>query len=168
MSGGASFYRCYRWSAAIAPQKTYYGDTSRRFYPKKGVDTAGDPCGDVICPSSMSNACHTGVCYLGTCSSVRKMVGAPCTDGNPYTVNDTCTSAGVCSGKDPCDGHTCPASTQVCRVNRCISSSDSGKVGTPQCKEVFLPDGTSCDDLNENTTHSACRYVEIQFNLPNK
>ena len=102
----------------------------------------------------------------------------PCDDGDPCTINDTCTSWGSCEGAPkPCEdgnsctsngcdstsgacvhqpvskGESCPGPHDLCTVRRC-----DGKGGC-----VLVPDAWRCDDHNPCTldvckTSSPDRY----------
>ena len=101
--------------------------------------TLSDLCSKGKCASGQKKVCDDGntctgdVCQGGTCVS-SPLSGTACTDGNPCTVNDTCT-LGSClpGGPKACLG------TGACTVGVCDGA-------TGQCSVKTAGDGTSCSD----------------------
>jgi len=97
-----------------------------------------NPCDNVSC-GSPPNDCYapTGSCQQGVCIYPYKSQGSACSDGNPCTVSDQCSSSGTCvpgaavvvDDNNPCTADACDSSTGT------VSHSPLG-------------DGTSCDDGN--------------------
>ena len=82
-------------------------------------EPACDPCAHVVC--APLDQCHdAGTCdrSTGLCSNPNKPDGAPCSDGDFCSSNDTC-GAGVCNGGPPlnCDDGNC------CTIDSCDPGS---------------------------------------------
>ena len=99
--------------------------------PKDCGAIAG-PCGDGACDP------ETGVCQVDPFEE-----GTPCDDGDPCTVDETC-SGGLCEGAAKgCGGVAGPCMEGVC-------DPETGECGVP------LEDGTVCDDLDVCTARDKC------------
>ena len=85
-----------------------------------------------------------GVCIApnGTCTRPLKPAGSACNDGLANTINDTCNTAGLCTGIDPCVGISCPTvqcyGPPSCSLGTCSAG--------PQAA-----DGTACSTGNPLT-----------------
>ena len=114
--------------------------------------TVNDSCAGGTCAgvpvdcSALDDACNVGVCdpATGACVAEPRFEGGGCDDGDPCTVNDTC-SVGVCAG-EPLD---CSVLDDACNVGVCDANS-----GT--CVLEPRADGTACDDGNGCTDSDAC------------
>lgn len=113
---------CQRPTCQSGTQKTCANDgnlctddtcnffTGLCYTPKQCLDD-GNGCTDDLCDPS------TGLCGIPN--------SAPCTDGNPCTVNDTC-DAGACA---PGALMTCPDDGNPCTLDAC--NVDTGMCGVP-------------------------------------
>eukprot|EP01059_Diplonema_ambulator_P004353 TRINITY_DN14055_c0_g1_i1.p1 TRINITY_DN14055_c0_g1~~TRINITY_DN14055_c0_g1_i1.p1 ORF type:complete len:4521 (+),score=859.58 TRINITY_DN14055_c0_g1_i1:194-13564(+) len=119
--------------------------------------TSGDVCvngvcvGTLACGSSRcaSTACGVPMCLdNATCTYAYKADGTACDDGNSSTPQDTC-NGGLCVGRGPCWGVTCPPPSQCHQKGICIPLTGS-------CMDVYQPDGTPCDDKDANTRDDTC------------
>src|SRR6185369_12897371 len=96
---------------------------------------AAGVCGGAAVTCSPADACHVaGACdpLTGACSTPTQPDGAPCDDGDPCTLSDTCVD-GACTGGPP----------MTCNAGPCqgVVSCDPAN-GT--CSLVSLPDGSPC------------------------
>src|SRR5439155_833371 len=94
-----------------------------------------------------SDQCHTAGTSnppTGACSNPAKPNAAPCNDGNPCTLTDTC-QAGACVGTNEV---VCTASDQCHAAGTC-----SNATGT--CSNPAKPNGAPCDDGNTCTQTDA-------------
>src|SRR5205823_6309881 len=97
--------------------------------------------------------CHTaGACNptTGACSNPPRANGAPCNDGNPCSLTDTC-QAGACVGSSPV---VCTASDQCHTAGTCSNA-------TGACSNPAKPNGAPCNDgssctLTDTSQAGAC------------
>eukprot|EP01062_Namystynia_karyoxenos_P081493 TRINITY_DN8978_c0_g1_i1.p1 TRINITY_DN8978_c0_g1~~TRINITY_DN8978_c0_g1_i1.p1 ORF type:complete len:1528 (+),score=269.75 TRINITY_DN8978_c0_g1_i1:340-4584(+) len=114
-----------------------------------------DLCAGTLC--TRASQCHVaGACdsATGRCSEPPAENGTVCNDGDPATVNDSC-SGGICVGTLPCGNATCEASRgglldPRCHIPSC--SSDRGSCAIPTRR----PDGAPCADGRPETTAEKC------------
>jgi hypothetical protein len=106
--------------------------------------TFGNPCADdgVACTADI---CAFGDCAHGHFPPTYTRDGAPCDDGNPCTVNDTCLG-GVCQPGAPI---VCTALDQCHNAGTCSPATG--------CSNPPKTDGTGCDDGNLCTTGDTCQ-----------
>ena len=103
--------------------------------------TSGDICdantgtcmGTPMDCSHLDSDCSVGTCFYGTCISVAINAGSACDDGLYCTVNDRCSSKGVCSG----EARECGGFDGSCNVATCDEGSAS-------CLSVPIADYTKC------------------------
>ncbi len=109
---------------------------------------APDPAKPFDCTAS-SDACNTGTCYdnvgVAACKKLPKTVTTACDDGLYCTTGDLCDSAGKCIGGAP---PLC-GKVAVCNTVACTESA-KGCLTTPSTK------GTACTDSNPCTSGDAC------------
>ena len=70
--------------------------------------------------------------------------GTECDDGDDSTLNDACTTAGICEGET---GVECPAVTACTTAWQRVGDS---------CEATYAPAGTSCDDGSNETSDDVC------------
>ena len=104
-------------------------------------------CGGAVCRSA-NPACSLPVCTNGMCSEQPLSDSVLCNDNDPSTTGDQCNS-GVCVGRNACGGIQCMAVSQCHETGSCMPQ-------TGLCTSPPLPDGTSCDDSNEQTGRDQC------------
>src|SRR5439155_7095690 len=100
----------------------------------------------VVCTAS--DQCHTaGTCNpaTGACSNPARPNAAPCNDGNPCTLTDTC-QAGACVGTNEV---VCTASDQCHTAGTCNHA-------TGTCSNPAKPDGAPCNDGSACTRTDTC------------
>jgi hypothetical protein len=123
--------------------------------------TTGDVCTNGVCGGTpvvctALDQCHdAGTCdpATGVCTNPDKANGTACTDPDPCTTNDVCTS-GVCRGTPT----NCPSPT-LCQVSvACDPTSGS-------CVTVNQPDGTLCG-ANDPCSHDICQAGQCLTNQP--
>eukprot|EP00756_Hemistasia_phaeocysticola_P003826 Hpha_TRINITY_DN12473_c0_g1::TRINITY_DN12473_c0_g1_i1::g.43073::m.43073 len=106
-------------------------------------------CIGVVCLAS--DQCHkAGVCdeATGLCSDPTKPDDTDCDDGDPVTTNDHCVK-GTCVGELLCKGNDCSVCDAQCSRPSCQGSDGS-------CAEVFVSNGTVCNDGNPETFGDSC------------
>lgn len=114
--------------------------------------TTNDACKSGVCVGGTPkqcdapDLCHIGVCdeASGKCSSMPGNDGGQCDDGDPCTLQGTC-SAGTCMKGPPVD---CSVFNGTCAVGTC--DPQVGCVAKPQ------NDGTPCDDGLFCTVNDVC------------
>jgi cysteine-rich repeat protein len=110
------------------------------------VCTTGDTCVGGACVAGTAVVCNDGkFCTTDICDPVAGCTfvpnSLPCTDGNPCTLNDTC-SGGVCTS----------STAAVCNDgNPCTSDSCYSDVGC-----LYLPVALPCNDGNPCTLVDTC------------
>jgi hypothetical protein len=110
------------------------------------VCTAGACAGAPVDCSTLTDACHAGVCEptSGACVQTTAADGSLCDDGAACTTGDVCTT-GVCSGA-PVD---CSSMTDACHTGACDPA-------TGACGRTTRPDGSTCSDAMACTTGDVC------------
>jgi len=106
-----------------------------------------DPCYQVEC--AVETSCVASVtCIAGECVPTWVEDGTACDDGSSVTSGDKCAD-GQCLGMDACADVGCQPSpcrvSVLCVFGQCYDS-----------KEV-LPDGSACEDGNQETSGDVCR-----------
>eukprot|EP01065_Artemidia_motanka_P008729 TRINITY_DN143_c0_g1_i2.p1 TRINITY_DN143_c0_g1~~TRINITY_DN143_c0_g1_i2.p1 ORF type:complete len:4137 (+),score=1263.62 TRINITY_DN143_c0_g1_i2:87-12497(+) len=114
-----------------------------------GTCSGTDKCTGVTC-SALSTCHEVGICdhQTGFCSNPVRPDGALCNDTLPNTVEDVCT-AGVCKGRDKCQGVFCSPPPQCHGAGAC-------DIWTGLCVYPTLANGTFCDDGNAATIDDTC------------
>ena len=139
----------------------------------------------IVCDTSGDTVCSTTECNPTTaaCEATSAPEGTACDDGNATTSGDAC-KGGVCEGKDEsclcgtdsdcdvldddnlcngtfaCNGCQCfisPGSVVTCPTDgdtQCAKAACAPSTGA--CAPKPVPDGTSCDDGDGNTTDDIC------------
>eukprot|EP00755_Sulcionema_specki_P011113 Sspe_Gene.730::Locus_249_Transcript_1_1_Confidence_1.000_Length_7732::g.730::m.730 len=107
------------------------------------------PCGGKECPSS--RPCGKGYCdkKQNKCMEMDLPDETGCDDGQDKTIGDRCLS-GKCVGTDLCANVTCVA------VNPCQTPGQCNHL-TGLCSTSPKPDGTPCDDGQNNTVEDSCK-----------
>ncbi len=155
--------------------------------------TLADACSTGTCAglakdcASLDAECIAGVCNgaSGLCEAQAVPTGAPCDDGNPCSVGETCAASQCggateapngtpCTDSDPCTvAEQCVAGTCKVEARDCSAagSLDGCAVGecdaltgeclqkpviAPGCACFLEPDGTACNDGNPCTEGDAC------------
>ena len=111
--------------------------------------TEGEVCGALACKGGKAKSCDDGnACTDDTCDpktgcANAKKTGGACEDGNPCTVNDTCTD-GACTPGSP---NTCD-DMNACTTDTCDSASGCAHVNNVDpCNDgVFCNGGDTCKD----------------------
>jgi hypothetical protein len=110
-------------------------------------------CADVTCPEATSDCKVAGECRPedGSCGAETNVPeGTECDDMDATTVDDMCSSWGVCTGTNLCDDVTCTASSDCKVAGECAAM-------TGQCTdEMDAPDGIGCDDGDVMTNSDVC------------
>jgi hypothetical protein len=101
------------------------------------------------------DACWRGECVDGACRRTLASAGTTCNDGNACTLDDKCSSTGVCAGSSGvcdgnCSGHgRCCASLCQCEAGwqgvKCADSDDKQSATVPPAP---LVPGPTSDDRN--------------------
>eukprot|EP01060_Flectonema_neradi_P017206 TRINITY_DN2404_c0_g2_i4.p1 TRINITY_DN2404_c0_g2~~TRINITY_DN2404_c0_g2_i4.p1 ORF type:complete len:4233 (+),score=730.05 TRINITY_DN2404_c0_g2_i4:38-12736(+) len=116
-----------------------------------GVCTAADLCNSFLACQQQTkpDSCQVSVqqCdpLTGGCLTETRPDGFLCNDGSPQTQADRCIS-GNCVGVTEC-GQTSCITTESCMLSRCVAGS---------CVVEDKPDGSTCDDQNEETINDIC------------
>jgi hypothetical protein len=110
-----------------------------------GAECQSGSCASSVCCDTPCGACH--VCSIAAGASqdghCEARSGGSCDDGNPCTVNDTCTS-GSCAGTPKCGAGPCRlAGTCDPTTGECVPGA-------------ALADGTPCDDQDPCTLGDSC------------
>ncbi|MBM4343089.1 MAG: hypothetical protein FJ100_06895 [Deltaproteobacteria bacterium] len=116
--------------------------------------TVSDQCWKGQCQGKAKECSDGNPCTLDSCdpaagcSSVVKVDGSKCDDGNSCSGPDSCTG-GVCGGPTVvADGAPCTSSAACTKNQTCFKGKC--QAGT------MTPDGTACDDGNPCSPTSAC------------
>ncbi|MGB0590622.1 MAG: fibrinogen-like YCDxxxxGGGW domain-containing protein, partial [Myxococcota bacterium] len=94
-----------------------------------------EPCDD-------DDVCTFDTCLSSGACSNDIIVGTPCDDGDPATINDTCQPDGSCEG----DTTTCPSGTCI------LDAVPNGE----ECDITYKPAGAVCDDEDLTTNVDVC------------
>ena len=105
------------------------------------------PCSD-NCSTTITQ-CIVNNCYGDVCSSSYATIGTACNDHIDDTMNDRCTSHGLCSGRVLCRDSSCNPQSQCHYSGTCDSA-------TGVCSNPQKPDLSPCDDLNPTTVRDSC------------
>ena len=108
-----------------------------------------DLCAGVTCTAL--DYCHlAGSCepLTGLCRDPEAPDGTACDDGDPVTVNDSCTT-GSCEGVDLCVGVACTA------IDECHLAGACSPL-TGLCTNPEAPNGIPCDDGDPVTVFDSC------------
>jgi hypothetical protein len=95
-------------------------------------------------PTGADAPCRVRACVNGKCTTVANTSadGAPCTDGDVCTLNDTC-QGGICK----------PGNVKVC--DQCQKCANVGGVAT--CVPDLSQDDKPCEDGNKCTLNDTCK-----------
>jgi len=138
-----------------------------------GLVDCDDPhCGAMPCddgdPGTSNDTCVTGVCVGTSCvptESVESLcddgvdndcsgdadcadtqcLGASCDDGNPDTLDDVCTAAGICEGEE------------------CVEVWVCDQCGTGNCEDVLIYEDTGCGC--QSSISAACVNVGFTYDV---
>jgi hypothetical protein len=117
---------------------------------------AGACVGKAFDCSAYDDECSQGVCdpSAGGCTFGPNRMSQTCSDANPCTLNDRCTSSGICRSDE-----NAPAGATCDDYNAC-SGTDLGPDACDSAGKCVPGDsvlaGTVCDDDNECSTNDAC------------
>ncbi|MFC1610752.1 hypothetical protein ACFL6C_07330 [Myxococcota bacterium] len=90
------------------------------------------------------DSCVVAACVIGSCEYENAVVGVPCEDGEPCTLDDSCDGSGTCDPGpwDPCDDEE-PCTGDHCEPGQgCVNTND---------------DSLACDDGDPCTQDDGCR-----------
>jgi len=123
-------------------------------YCDDALQCTADDCGPNGCThtpvpdgtfcSAGSNA--YGMCFSGACMPAQCTQSSHCDDGNVCNGAESCSPLGVCGAGTPL---RCGPPGQ-CEVPTCDPVYG-------RCREVFMPDGTRCNDGRNSTSNDRCK-----------
>ena len=123
-----------------------------------GGDCVGQPVSDCGCPTMPAplQCMHLGCVAPGeVCSLILHAQGSSCTDGNPLTYGDACTSGGLCVGT-PLGECGCPA---LPNNTQCYSLHCGAVSGI--CEILYHARGSPCDDNDPVTRNDTCSSTGV-------
>ena len=108
--------RCDGWLECVIPQGSKFGTCIPRNDPSKGQDP-------IACDTTNDGQCLRNLCQpkTGKCEMTQSLNGSACEDGDPCTINDSCTN-GKCKTGVPAD---CSSVANACNTAECRSSAES-------------------------------------------